>query len=133
MRPAPKFWTSCWTCGTAWRAAPTRLVESAAALGRGWLAARLTAACPRNRGRVAEGYDLTAARLDELLAGFNVREIECVGRAFDPARMQVVATEEAAGAAEGTVLEVYRRGYEIEWRGVPRGAGEGGAAKRKEA
>jgi molecular chaperone GrpE len=88
--------------------------ESAATLGRGWLAARLMRRARETVAALQEGYDLTAARLDELLAGFNVREIECAGRAFDPTRMHVVATEEAAGAAEGTVLEVYRRGYEID-------------------
>lgn len=87
--------------------------RSAAALGRGWLAARLARRARETVAALQEGYGLTAARLDEILAGFNVREIECEGRPFDPRRMQVVATAEAAGAAEGTVVEVYRRGYEI--------------------
>lgn len=87
--------------------------HSAAALGRGWLAARLTRRARESVAALQEGYDLTAARLDEILAAFNVREIECLGCAFDPRCMQVVATEEAAGVAEGSVVEVYRRGYEV--------------------
>ena len=35
------------------------------------------------------------------------------GLRLDPRRMQAVATEDAVGAAKGTVVEIYRRGYEI--------------------
>lgn len=59
-----------------------------------------------------QGYALTAARLEEILASFDLREIECGGRPFDARRMQAVDTEETDRVAAGTVVAVYRRGYE---------------------
>ena len=41
--------------------------------------------------------------------------IECVGEPFDPRRMNAVDVEETDRAAEGTVVFVYRAGYE--WNG----------------
>jgi molecular chaperone GrpE len=63
-----------------------------------------------------EGYELAAARLDEVLAAYGVREIECVGRLFDAGRHSAVSIDESGTAPEGTVVEVYRRGYT--WNGV---------------
>jgi hypothetical protein len=62
-----------------------------------------------------DGYRLTLASLDELLERFNVRPIRCEGQPFDPRRMRAVDVEEAPGFEEGTVLSVYRTGYE--WNG----------------
>jgi molecular chaperone GrpE len=62
-----------------------------------------------------EGYRLTLGRLDDLLSEFQVQPIECEGRQFDPRRMKAVDVEETDRAAEGTVLAVYRAGYE--WHG----------------
>jgi hypothetical protein len=59
-----------------------------------------------------KGYVLTFDRLEETLHGLGVREIACEGRAFDPQRMMAVDVEVTAAAVEGTVLEVYRTGYE---------------------
>ena len=59
-----------------------------------------------------QGYALTAARLEEILASFELREIACGGRPFDPRRMQAVDTEDTDRVAAGTVVAVYRRGYE---------------------
>ena len=54
-------------------------------------------------------------RLDEVLAQFDVRKIVCQGEPFDPGSMHAVDVEETEQAAEGTVVEVYRAGYE--WKG----------------
>uniref|UniRef100_Q01SX5 GrpE protein n=1 Tax=Solibacter usitatus (strain Ellin6076) TaxID=234267 RepID=Q01SX5_SOLUE len=62
-----------------------------------------------------EGYRLTLDRLDDLLSEFQVHPIECEGLQFDPRRMNAVDVEETDRAAEGTVLTVYRAGYE--WNG----------------
>jgi molecular chaperone GrpE (heat shock protein) len=62
-----------------------------------------------------KGYRLGLERLDSLLEEFNAREIHCLGQAFDPRRMNAVDMEESDSAPEGTVLEVYRSGYE--WSG----------------
>ena len=62
-----------------------------------------------------EGYTLSLDRLDEVLAQFDVREIVCQGEPFHPGSMHAVDVEETEQAAEGTVVEVYRAGYE--WKG----------------
>jgi len=63
-----------------------------------------------------EGYRISMDRLDDVLAQFDVREITCLGQPFDPRSMHVVDVEETAEADEGTVVEVYRVGYE--WQGA---------------
>jgi len=61
------------------------------------------------------GYELGIERLDQTLDEFNAREIRCEGESFDPRRMNAIDSEESAAAAPGTVIEVYRSGYE--WEG----------------
>jgi hypothetical protein len=65
---------------------------------------------------LAEGYRISLDRLDDVLAQFDVREITCRGEPFDPRSMHVVDVEETSEAVEGTVVEVYRAGYE--WQGA---------------
>jgi molecular chaperone GrpE len=62
-----------------------------------------------------EGYRLSLGYLDDLLFQFQVQPIECEGRKFDPRRMNAVDVEETDQAEEGTVVSVYRTGYE--WNG----------------
>jgi molecular chaperone GrpE len=62
-----------------------------------------------------KGYELGIERLDQTLEEFNAREIPCEGQAFDPRRMNAVDREESDAVPEGTVMEVYRSGYE--WNG----------------
>lgn len=62
-----------------------------------------------------EGYRLSLGYLDDVLFQFQIRPIECEGRPFDPRRMNAVDVEETERAAEGTVVFVYRAGYE--WNG----------------
>ncbi len=64
---------------------------------------------------LAGGYRLGASHLDDVLSGFGVRPVECIGKPFDPRRMNAVDVEETSAVAEGTVLSVYREGYE--WNG----------------
>ena len=66
-------------------------------------------------GALIRGYELGIERLDQTLAEFNAREIRCQGESFDPRRMNAVESEESAAVPGGTVLEVYRSGYE--WNG----------------
>ncbi len=61
------------------------------------------------------GYQMSLDRLDDALAQFDVREIDCHGLAFDPGSMHVVDVEETTEVVEGTVVEVYKVGYE--WKG----------------
>lgn len=62
-----------------------------------------------------EGYRMSLERVDDVLAQFEVREIASEGQPFDPRLMHVVDVEETTEAGEGTVVEVYRAGYE--WKG----------------
>ncbi|SPE26121.1 GrpE protein [Candidatus Sulfopaludibacter sp. SbA6] len=64
---------------------------------------------------LTKGYELALERLDQALADSNAREIQCAGLAFDPRCMNAIDREESDAVPEGTVLEVYRTGYE--WNG----------------
>ena len=91
-----------------------------ASLLSGW-AARLVARHPTLRhaadslAALEEGYRMGLERLDDVLAQYDVREIASEGQPFDPRSMHVVDVEETTDAIEGTVVEVYRAGYE--WQG----------------
>jgi len=61
------------------------------------------------------GYELAIEGLEQTLADSNAREIPCHGLPFDPRLMNAVDRQESSDVPEGTVLEVYRRGYE--WNG----------------
>jgi molecular chaperone GrpE len=60
---------------------------------------------------LVEGNLLARERFDDLLRRLDVREIPCVGRPFDPTVMQAVEVVQAADAAPGTVVDVFRPGY----------------------
>ena len=62
-----------------------------------------------------KGYSLGLDRLDQALSDFEVRLIPVMSLGFDPRLMNAVETEETSAAPDGTVLEVYRNGYE--WNG----------------
>ena len=64
---------------------------------------------------LAHGYSLTLNRLDEALVASGIDRIVCHGRIFDPQRMTTVDIDETGANDEGTVVEVYRDGYE--WNG----------------
>jgi molecular chaperone GrpE len=64
---------------------------------------------------LTKGYELGLDRLDQTLEEFDAREISCEGQAFDPRRMNAVDRQESSTVPEGTVIEVYRSGYE--WNG----------------
>jgi len=68
-----------------------------------------------NLAALEEGYQMCMERLEDALAQFDVRKIACDGQPFDPKSMHAVDVEETDQEAEGTVLKVYRAGYE--WMG----------------
>ncbi len=78
---------------------------------------------PDKRGENAEeaaaalekGYILSLQRLDDLADRLDARQIDCLGSFFDPRSMCAVDLEENSEEPDGTVLEVYRNGYE--WQG----------------
>src|SRR5205807_44696 len=86
---------------------------------RGW-PARLFAPDPPGRpdpvvAALQKGYEMGLERVDQALEEFNARPIMCQGQVFDPKRMNAVDRQESASVPAGTVVEVYRSGYE--WNG----------------
>jgi hypothetical protein len=61
---------------------------------------------------LAQGYSLTLDTLDEALLACRVSRVAADGQLFDPRRMTAIDVEETAAVPEGTVLAVYRNGYE---------------------
>jgi len=64
---------------------------------------------------LVQGYSLTLDTLDEALVACRVSRIPCQGLPFDPQRMNAIDIAETSEVAEGTVVEIYRNGYE--WNG----------------
>jgi molecular chaperone GrpE len=58
-----------------------------------------------------EGVELTRRELIAILESQGVTAEDPQGRPFDPERHQALAHEPVPGVAEGTVVEVYRKGY----------------------
>jgi molecular chaperone GrpE len=93
----------------------------AAGAGTGWWTRRFR----RSRAREAQteqvlaalkkGYTLTLDRLDQSLQDYHVSPIVCQGQTFDAHSMTAVEVEETDAVPEGTVVGVYRGGYE--WKG----------------
>ncbi|HLJ84388.1 MAG TPA: nucleotide exchange factor GrpE [Candidatus Eremiobacteraceae bacterium] len=75
------------------------------------------AAAYREQGAAAEqlvdGLLATVKQFTTLLENEGVRPIEVVGRPFDPAVAEAVATRPNADVAEHTVLDEARKGYRI--------------------
>ena len=64
---------------------------------------------------LTKGYEMGLDRLDQTLEEYDAREIACEGQAFDPRLMSAIDRQESSAVPEGTVIEVYRSGYE--WNG----------------
>jgi molecular chaperone GrpE len=64
---------------------------------------------------LSQGYSLTLDHLDQALMDLQVSVIVCKGLMFDPQRMTAIEIENTHTVPEGTVLEIYRNGYE--WEG----------------
>jgi hypothetical protein len=92
--------------------APARLPRWARWLGTG---GRYTRQTQEILAALSHGYSLTLATLDEVLVNCGVGLIVCQGRSFDPQRMTALDVHVTDSVLEGTVVEVYRNGYE--WNG----------------
>lgn len=65
---------------------------------------------------LVQGNALACERLDDLLRRFEVQEILCMGKPFDPTLMQASEAVQTTEAAPGTVLAVFRTGYTTDGR-----------------
>jgi len=88
-------------------------IEASSWLARRWL--RRVDGLVEASASVADGCAISLARMDDLLSSLGVARIDAEGEPFDPRRMRAVDVDSDAGLPEGTVLEVYRPGYE--WDG----------------
>lgn len=58
-----------------------------------------------------EGFRMVYNQTRALLEKFEVKEIECLNKEFDPAVSQAVVVEKDESKASGVVLEVLQKGY----------------------
>ena len=58
-----------------------------------------------------EGFRMVYNQTKDLLARFEVKEIECLGQEFNPATSQAISTEKDKTKPSGIVLKVYQKGY----------------------
>ena len=58
-----------------------------------------------------EGFRMVYNQTRNLLEKFEVKEIECLGKEFDPAYAQAVIVEKDDEKEPGVVLEVFQKGY----------------------
>jgi molecular chaperone GrpE len=63
-----------------------------------------------------EGLDLTRRELMGFLESQGVEVHDPVGQPFDPERHQALSHEPSAGFADGTIVEVFRKGYSYKGR-----------------
>ena len=58
-----------------------------------------------------EGFRMVYDQTRSLLEKFEVKEIDCLNKEFDPATSQAISTEKDKTKPSGTVLKVYQKGY----------------------
>ncbi|HDD43677.1 MAG TPA: nucleotide exchange factor GrpE [Candidatus Desulfofervidus auxilii] len=58
-----------------------------------------------------EGVKLTLKMLNQCLEKFGVKPIEAKGQKFDPNFHEVIRVEEKEDVEEGSIIEVYQKGY----------------------
>jgi len=58
-----------------------------------------------------EGFRMVYNQTKNLLEKFEVKEIDCLDKEFDPATSQAISTEKDESKPSGTVLKVYQKGY----------------------
>ncbi len=58
-----------------------------------------------------EGFRMVYKQTKSLLEKFEVKEIECIGKEFDPTYAQAVVVEKDETKDSGVVLEVLQKGY----------------------
>ena len=88
--------------------------EQAARYQPGWLARR--GGADRFVAGMADGLTMNLRRLDTLLEGRGVTQIEALDQAFDPHVMQAVDTAHAPDQPDGQVVAVARAGFRRDGR-----------------
>ncbi len=60
-----------------------------------------------------DGYELTMTAVETAMKRHGISQMDCQGRPFNPSFMKAVDVEESDHVDDGTVLDVYRRGYMV--------------------
>lgn len=58
-----------------------------------------------------EGFKMVYSQIKNMLEKFEVKEIECFGKMFDPSYHQAVMKESDESKESGIILEVFQKGY----------------------
>ena len=58
-----------------------------------------------------QGFKLMYKQIKDLLTKFEVKEMECLGKEFDPTYHQAVTTGKDESKESGIILEVLQKGY----------------------
>ena len=66
---------------------------------------------PSAAKELLKGIEMVYGRMQQLLKKYDVREIECTGKKFDPGFHEALMVEDAADEEDGTILEVFQKGY----------------------
>jgi molecular chaperone GrpE len=70
----------------------------------------------RDFDRMLKGVEMVFGELREMLSGEGLVSIEAEGKPFDPERHEAVVAVEQEGTEPGTVVDVIRKGYELNGR-----------------
>jgi molecular chaperone GrpE len=66
---------------------------------------------PSDAKDLLKGIEMVYGRMQQLLKKYDVREIECAGKKFDPDFHEALMAEDAVDQEDGTILEVFQKGY----------------------
>lgn len=69
-----------------------------------------------NEAHLKEGVELTLKQLTDILSKYGLTEIESLGKDFDPTVHEAVSKQPSQEYAEGKVMEVMQRGYNLNGR-----------------
>ncbi len=70
----------------------------------------------KNLDSLKQGVKLTVDQMYALFKKYGLQEIKSVGEKFDPALHHAISHEESVGAAPGTVLKEFQKGYLLRGR-----------------
>ncbi|MFH0753562.1 MAG: nucleotide exchange factor GrpE [Candidatus Omnitrophota bacterium] len=70
-------------------------------------------ASPSDNANLIKGIEMVYERMQQLLKKYDVREIEALGKKFDHERHEALLAVEADESDEGTILEVFQKGYTL--------------------
>ncbi|MBF0331682.1 MAG: nucleotide exchange factor GrpE [Candidatus Omnitrophica bacterium] len=68
-------------------------------------------AAPSDNANLLKGVEMVYGRMQQLLKKYDVREIDAMGKKFDHERHEALMVAESDECEDGTVLEVFQKGY----------------------